>query len=128
MADVLPALILLGVGFALAMPSLATLAMSAATPEDSGVASGMFNTMQQVGSAFGLAILSTLATAHTNALLTTGEPPAEAITSGYRLAFIVGAAFVATALLLAATVVRTRQAPPTTREQGNLPVTTDSQA
>ncbi|MGW5647890.1 MFS transporter [Saccharopolyspora sp. NPDC003752] len=128
LADVLPALILLGTGFALAMPSLATLAMSAATPEDSGVASGMFNTMQQVGSAFGLAVLSTLATAHTNALQATGEQPAEAITGGYRLAFLVGAAFVATALILAVTVIRPRQTPSAAREHGNLPVTADDRA
>jgi EmrB/QacA subfamily drug resistance transporter len=126
LAHVLPALISLGVGFGLAMPALATLAMSAATPEDAGVASGMFNTMQQVGSAFGLAILSTLATAHTNALLTTGQPPVSATTSGYRLAFVVGAAFVATALLLAATVLRTPRIPAAPREQGNLPVTEPS--
>lgn len=104
--DVLPALLPLGIGFGLAMPSLATLAMSGATPEDSGTASGMFNTMQQIGSAFGLAALSTLAASHTDALLGEGASTAAALTSGYRLAFRIGAGLVALALLLAATLLR----------------------
>ncbi len=106
--DVLPALLPLGIGFGLAMPSLATLAMSAATPQDSGIASGMFNTMQQIGSAFGLAVLSTLATAHTDALLDGGASNISALTGGYQLAFRIGAALVAVALLLAATLPRSR--------------------
>ncbi|MGV9341263.1 MFS transporter [Streptomyces sp. NPDC003688] len=104
--DVLPALLPLGIGFGLAMPSLATLAMSAATPQDSGIASGMFNTMQQIGSAFGLAALSTLATAHTDALLDDGVSNASALTGGYQLAFRIGACLVAVALLLAAGLSR----------------------
>ncbi|MFC9930876.1 MFS transporter [Streptomyces sp. NPDC127190] len=104
--DVLPALLPLGIGFGLAMPSLATLAMSAATPEDSGIASGMFNTMQQMGSAFGLAVLSTLAASHTDALLSSGASTASALTGGYQLAFRVGAGLVAVALLLAAVLLR----------------------
>ncbi|MFB8208138.1 MFS transporter [Streptomyces sp. NPDC056010] len=110
-ADVLPALLPLGIGFGLAMPSLATLAMSGATPEDSGIASGMFNTMQQIGSAFGLAVLSTLATAHTDTLLDGGASTVEALTSGYRLAFRVGAGLVTVALVLAAVLLRNAAAP-----------------
>ncbi|MET8956961.1 MFS transporter [Streptomyces sp. NPDC004393] len=104
--DVLPALLPLGIGFGLAMPALATLAMSAATPEDSGIASGMFNTMQQIGAAFGLAVLSTLANAHTDALLGDGANSASALTGGYQLAFRVGACLVAVSLLLAAALLR----------------------
>ncbi|SHG80496.1 MFS transporter [Streptoalloteichus hindustanus] len=104
--DVLPATLPLGVGFGLAMPALAGLAMSAAAPEDSGIASGMFNTVQQVGSALGLAVLSTMAVAHTDTLLGQGEPPAVALTSGYQLAFRVGAGLVVVALFVAATVLR----------------------
>ncbi|MFR9793885.1 MFS transporter [Streptomyces sp. MB22_4] len=106
LVDVLPALLPLGIGFGLAMPSLATLAMSAATPQDSGIASGMFNTMQQIGSAFGLAALSTLAASHTNALLGDGANSTSALTGGYQFAFRVGSCVVAAALLLAATLLR----------------------
>ncbi|WP_199844201.1 MFS transporter [Streptomyces sp. RTd22] len=112
LVDVLPALLPLGIGFGLAMPSLATLAMSAATPQDSGIASGMFNTMQQIGSAFGLAALSTLATSHTAALLGSGASTASALTGGYQLAFRIGSGLVAIALLLAATLPRSPAAAP----------------
>lgn len=105
-ADILPALLPLGIGFGLAMPALATLAMSAATPKDSGIASGMFNTMQQIGAAFGLAVLSTLANAHTDALLAGGAGTASALTGGYQLAFRIGACLVAAALLPAAALLR----------------------
>ena len=60
-ADLLPAMLLLGVGGGLAFPALMTLAMSGAAPEDSGLASGLVNTTQQVGGAVGLAILATVA-------------------------------------------------------------------
>ena len=60
--DLLPAMVLLGIGAGLAFPALMTLAMSAATPEDSGLASGLVNTTQQVGGALGLAVLATLST------------------------------------------------------------------
>ncbi|WP_316528474.1 MFS transporter [Kitasatospora brasiliensis] len=110
--DILPALLPLGIGFGLAMPALATLAMSAATPEDSGIASGMFNTMQQIGAAFGLAILSTLANAHTNALLHDGASAPSALTGGYQLAFRIGACLVAASLLLAASLLRSPARPP----------------
>ena len=66
--DLLPAMLLLGVGAGLAFPSLMTLAMSGATPEDSGLASGLVNTTQQVGGALGLAVLATLSTTRTGSL------------------------------------------------------------
>lgn len=120
--DVLPALLPLGIGFGLAMPSLATLAMSAATPQDSGIASGMFNTMQQIGSAFGLAALSTLATARTRVLLGDGASTTSALTGGYQLAFRIGSGLVAVALLLATALLRS-PAPAQRPAGGNKPVT-----
>ena len=54
--DLLPALVLLGVGAGIAFPALVTLAMSGATAADSGLASGLVNTTQQVGGALGLAV------------------------------------------------------------------------
>ncbi len=117
--DVLPALLPLGIGFGLAMPSLATLAMSAATPQDSGIASGMFNTMQQIGSAFGLAVLSTLATSHADVLLGDGASTASALTGGYQLAFRIGSGLVAVALLVAATLLSSPATaqPPAAKEE-----------
>jgi EmrB/QacA subfamily drug resistance transporter len=106
LVDVLPAMLVLGAGAGLALPAVTTLAMSGATERDSGLASGLANTTQQVGGAIGLAALAALATAHTNHLTgTTGTAAtlsqAAALTAGYRLAFAVGAALVVAALLLA---------------------------
>jgi EmrB/QacA subfamily drug resistance transporter len=104
--DVLPSMILMGFGTGLAFPSLMTLAMSGATPRDSGLASGLVNTSVQVGGAIGLAVLATLATERTDGLLAHGEPAASALNSGYHLAYLIGAALVAVAIALAVTVLR----------------------
>jgi EmrB/QacA subfamily drug resistance transporter len=106
LVDVLPVMILLGTGAGLSFPSLMTLAMSGATPEDSGLASGLVNTTLQVGGALGLAVLATLATTRTENLVADGGSTAASLTSGYHLAFIVGAALVAGAIAVAVTVLR----------------------
>ena len=98
--DLLPAMLLLGVGAGLVFPALMTLAMSGATPEDSGLASGLVNTTQQVGGALGLAVLATLATTRTGALQAHGASTATALTGGYHLAFTIAAG-----LLLAAIAI-----------------------
>ena len=60
MQHVLPVMILLGFGIGVCFPALMTLAMSGATQEDAGLASGLVNTTAQVGGALGLAVLATL--------------------------------------------------------------------
>jgi EmrB/QacA subfamily drug resistance transporter len=97
-ADLLPVMVLLGVGAGLVFPALMTLAMSAATPEDSGLASGLVNTTQQVGGALGLAVLATLATTRTGTLQAHGASTAAALTSGYHLAFTIAAILVLVAI------------------------------
>jgi EmrB/QacA subfamily drug resistance transporter len=104
--DVLPVTVLLGIGAGLAAPSLMTLAMSGATPSDSGLASGLINTTVQVGGALGLAVLATLATERTNGMLSDGASNAAALNSGYHLAYLIGAVLVAVALVAAVSIVR----------------------
>ncbi len=104
--DVLPVMVLLGSGAGLSFPAVMTLAMSGATEDDAGLASGLVNTTQQVGGALGLAVLATLSTTRTDGLLADGVGTASALTSGYRLAFVLGAGFVALALVVATTVLR----------------------
>ncbi|MER7206103.1 MFS transporter [Streptosporangium sp. NPDC000239] len=103
--DLLPVM-LLAAGFGLALPALTTLGMSGAGEEDAGLASGVFNTTQQIGMALGVAVLSTLAASRTGDLLAGGASQAEALTGGYRLAFTVGAGLLATALVVALLVLR----------------------
>jgi EmrB/QacA subfamily drug resistance transporter len=107
--DLLPSMVLFGVGAGLAFPSLMTLAMSGATRSDAGLASGLVNTSLQVGGALGLAILATLATSRTEDLLADGASRASALTDGYQLAFIVAAGLVAVAVVIALTVLRSEK-------------------
>ncbi|MFC7241076.1 MFS transporter [Catellatospora aurea] len=103
--DLLPAM-LLAAGFGLALPALTTLGMSGAGPDDAGLASGLFNTTQQIGMAVGVAVLSTLAAGHTGHALAGGASQAEALTGGYRLAYTVGAGLMIAAFLVAYTLLR----------------------
>ncbi|HET7485239.1 MAG TPA: MFS transporter, partial [Solirubrobacterales bacterium] len=89
-----------------AFPSLMTLAMSGATPEDAGLASGLVNTSMQVGGAIGLAVLATLATERTDSKLADGAGHLAALNSGYHLAYVVGAILVAIATVVAVTVLK----------------------
>jgi MFS family permease len=104
-------MIVLGVGAGLCFPSLMTLAMSSATPSESGLASGLVNTTTQVGGALGLAVVVTLSSTRTKDLLAAGHSPASALTSGFHLAFLVGAGLVAVAIAVAALVLEPVRAP-----------------
>jgi EmrB/QacA subfamily drug resistance transporter len=104
--DVLPSMVLLGIGAGMAFPALAALAMAEATPADAGLASGVFNTTAQVGSALGLAVLATLSSGRYLALRQGGVPDVLAQTGGYRLAFVVASALVVAALAVTVTVIR----------------------
>jgi EmrB/QacA subfamily drug resistance transporter len=109
LTDLLPPFLLIGVGVGTSFPALMTLAMSGATPEDSGLASGLVNTSMQVGGAIGLAVLATLSGERTDALLGDGESQAQALTSGYHVAYFVGAVLAAIAVAIAVLVLRTPQ-------------------
>jgi predicted MFS family arabinose efflux permease len=113
--DILPAMLLAGLGIGTSFPSLMTLAMSGATPQDSGLASGLVNTSAQVGGAVGLAVLATLATQRTDGLLDDGVANAAALNSGFHLAYLVGTALVGAALAIAIAVLRV-EAPPVEAE------------
>jgi MFS family permease len=104
--DLLPIMVVFGFGAGLAFPVLMQLAMSGATPSDAGLASGLANTTPQVGGAIGLAVLATLASNRTNALLAQGHSQASALNGGYHLAYLVGAALVLVAIVVALTVLQ----------------------
>src|SRR3989441_8538994 len=83
-------LLLLGVGGGLAFPALAILAMADATPNDSGLTSGLLNTSAQIGGALGLAALATLSTDRTGELMAKGQTVAAALSGGYHFPWAVG--------------------------------------
>ena len=98
---VLPVMILLGFGIGLSFPPLMTLAMSGAAPQEAGLASGLVNTSAQVGGALGLAVLATISATRSDHLIEDGEATASALTSGYHVAFVIGAVLVLAALVIA---------------------------
>jgi EmrB/QacA subfamily drug resistance transporter len=106
--DVLPAELLIGVGFGAAMPALMALGMSGATDQDAGLAGGLFNTSQQVGGALGLAVLAALAATRTDSLRAGGANEIAALTAGYHLAFAAAAGLALASLLITAVLLRRR--------------------
>ncbi|WP_129841159.1 MFS transporter [Streptomyces sp. RFCAC02] len=103
--DVLPSLLLAG-GFGLVLPTLAALGMSGARPDDAGIVSGLFATAQQVGSALGVAVVSTLAAARTDELLASGHDRADALAGGNHLAFGIATGLVVAAITVAYVTLR----------------------
>ena len=104
--DVLPSMILLGIGAGMAFNPVLLAAMSDVAPEEAGLASGVVNTSFMMGGALGLAVLASLAASRTDTLLAAGESELSALTGGYHLAFLVGAIFAAIAAGLGAVLLR----------------------
>jgi EmrB/QacA subfamily drug resistance transporter len=111
---ILPVTVLLGVGAGLSTPALMMLAMSGATPEDAGLASGLVNTTTQVGGAIGLAVLATLAAERTTDVAASGAGQAAALNAGFHVAYVVAAGLVALSALGAIVGLRSPQAPAAT--------------
>jgi EmrB/QacA subfamily drug resistance transporter len=101
----LPVMVLLGFGIGVCFPALMSIAMSGATQADAGLASGLVNTSAQVGGAIGLAALATLSATRSDNLIADGVSNDSALTSGYHLAFWVGAALVVAAIAIALAVI-----------------------
>jgi hypothetical protein len=127
LTDLLPVM-LLAAGFGLALPALTTLGMSGAGADDAGLASGLFNTTQQIGMATGVAVLSTLAASRTDGLLADGESQAAALTGGYHLAFTVGAGLLIAAFVVAFTVLRQSRQLPIEQADDDTPATAHAAA
>ncbi|HEV2954059.1 MAG TPA: MFS transporter, partial [Candidatus Dormibacteraeota bacterium] len=106
LVDLMPSMLLLGTGMGVSIPALVTLAMSGATGSDSGLASGLLNTTAQVGGALGLAILATLSTSRTAALVAAGESLPAALTGGFHLVFAISAGLSVVAIVLTVAVLR----------------------
>lgn len=105
--DVLPAMLLIGAGFGSALPAVMATGMADVPPEDSGTASGLFNTVLQFGGAIGLSVLTVVATTRTETLLTGGSGDREALLGGYALAYVVAAAAITAAFVTVAVTLRT---------------------
>jgi EmrB/QacA subfamily drug resistance transporter len=111
-SHVLPAMIILGVGMGMSFVPVTIAGTSGVAPEDSGLASGLLNTTQQVGGSLGLAILSSIATSRTTTALHTGLALPAALTHGFKGAFIVGAGLCAMGAIFAIALLPGRRREP----------------
>jgi MFS family permease len=122
LSGVLPGLIILGLGMGVIFAQAINTATSGVAREDSGVASALVNTMQQVGGSVGTAALSTIALSATAAYLTANNtgPQAEAIagTHGYTTAFGVSAGLLVIGFILAIVLLPSRRLLATVAEAG----------
>jgi hypothetical protein len=104
--DVLPSMILLGLGAGMAFNPVLLAAMGDVEQSEAGLASGVVNTSFMMGGALGLAILASLAASRTETLSASGDGQLAALTGGYHVAFLVGALFAAGAAALGAALLR----------------------
>jgi EmrB/QacA subfamily drug resistance transporter len=92
-ADLLPGLLVTGLGLGSAFVSMSIGALEGVSERDAGLASGLVNTTQQVGGALGVAVLSTLAISRSDDLLAGGTAAPVALTEGFQIALIAAAGF-----------------------------------
>jgi EmrB/QacA subfamily drug resistance transporter len=104
--DVIPAMIVFGIGAGLAFNPVLLAAMSDVEQSEAGLASGVVNTAFMMGGALGLAVLASLASSRTNNLRADGESALVALNGGYHLAFALGAVFALAAGVVAALFLR----------------------
>jgi EmrB/QacA subfamily drug resistance transporter len=109
--DVLPPMILLGLGAGMAFNPVLLAAMSDVKQSEAGLASGVVNTSFMMGGALGLAVLASLAASRTETLSAAGDGPLVALTGGYHAAFLVGALFAAGAAAIGVALLRPAAAP-----------------
>jgi Na+/melibiose symporter-like transporter len=104
--DLLPAIVVVSIGMGMAFVPITLIVTSGVGAETAGLASGLFNTSQQIGGALGLAVLATLGASKTTSTLTSlGHKPtqadqAQALVDGFHVAFLWGAIIVGAAAVL----------------------------
>jgi EmrB/QacA subfamily drug resistance transporter len=116
-ADLLPAFLVIALGLSFSAVPLSIAALGGIEPTEAGVASGLITTSQQVGGAFGIALLSTFATARTEDALAGGSTAEAALVEGFQGAFVLSLTIAALGLLAAFTLIRRDGAAPAVEER-----------
>ena len=104
--DLLPGFLLMSVGLGFSFVPISIAALAGVKADDAGLASGLFNTSQQIGGALGIAILSAVVTSVTSNKVADGATVAQASVDGFQAAFIGAAALAAVGILVTLTVIR----------------------
>ena len=112
LTDILPGFVVMSLGAGSVFVSVTAAANAGVAADKAGLAAGLLNSSQQVGSALGLAILSAVAITHTDNLLASGTPHLVAADDGYHVALLVGAIMMGAAALIALRIGNTREAAP----------------
>jgi hypothetical protein len=126
-SDLLPGLLLMSFGMGNTFVPITLIATTNMEPRDAGLASGLFNTSQQIGGALGLAVLSTLAADKTSSYLTglghapTSADKAAGLVEGFQVAFTSAAILVAFGAVLMALLLRAKDVANVNPEQGMVP-------
>ncbi len=107
LVNVLPSMVLLGLGAGMAFNPVLLAAMGDVQPSESGIASGIINTAFMMGGALGLAVLASAAASQTSHLVASGQTHAAALLGGYHLAYLLGGAFAVLASGLTVALLRT---------------------
>src|ERR671923_685588 len=108
LGDLLPGFLLIAIGMGFSFVPISIAALAGVQPSEAGLASGLFNTSQQIGGALGIAALSALATSTTESATSDGTGLPFALTDGFQAAFIARAAVAFVGVLVALFVVRGR--------------------
>jgi EmrB/QacA subfamily drug resistance transporter len=104
--DLLPGFLIIAAGLGFSFVPISIAALAGVQPSEAGLASGLFNTSQQIGGALGIAALSTIATTKTSDGVAAGTPLPKALTDGFEAAFIWGAVVAAIGIVVALVLVR----------------------
>ena len=108
LGDLLPGFLLISVGIGFSFVPISIAALAGVKNSEAGLASGLFNTSQQIGGALGIAALSSIATSTTSNEVSSGTVLNLALTDGFRSAFVGGAAVALVGILVALFVVSRR--------------------
>jgi EmrB/QacA subfamily drug resistance transporter len=105
-ADLLPGFLVIAAGLGFSFVPISIAALAGVRASEAGLASGLFNTSQQIGGALGIAALSAIATSKTSSGVSSGTPLPKALTDGFEAAFIWGAAVAAVGILVSLVLIR----------------------
>ena len=104
--DLLPGFLVIAAGLGFSFVPISIAALAGVRASEAGLASGLFNTSQQIGGALGIAALSSIATSTTSDELASGTAPPNALTDGFEAAFIWGAIIAGAGILVALLLIR----------------------